>query len=90
MTSVPFQHKINLHRQEGEIIYSKLSEESLTISQVEKLLEKGATKRKQENANSRALHLQNESYKEMIIMLGVDPNDNSTIGSIVKGLQSEL
>lgn len=44
INSVPLQYKINLHKYEGEMIYSELIKGALTINKVEKLLEKEATK----------------------------------------------
>jgi len=41
------------------MLYSELSQNAMIIGKAEKLLEKAATKLKQEKANSRALHLQN-------------------------------
>jgi len=69
------------------MIYNELSKGALTISKAQKLLEKETTKIKQEKANSRALPLQNQSYMEIFIKLGVDPSDNTTIDVIVKGSQ---
>ena len=59
MANVPLQEKINLHREEWEMIYNELSKGALSINKAKKLLEKAATKIKHENENSRALHLQN-------------------------------
>ncbi len=73
LTSVPFPDKFNFHREVGETFYSELSWNVMTISKDEMRLEKAAKKLKKETVNSRALHLQNESFKELILKLGVNP-----------------
>ena len=60
------------------MIYNDLSKWALTISTTKKLLEKATTKIKEEKVNSRALHLQNEGYKELIFKLGVDPKSSQS------------
>lgn len=66
------------------MLCSELSKSALTISKVEKLLEKATTRVKQEIANSRALNLQNESFKELSVKLGVNPNDKAVLDAVIQ------
>ena len=69
---------------------SKLRKGALTISKVEKLLEKVATKVKQEKSNSRALHFQNKFFNELIFKMGVDHNDKVVIDAIIQSSQPKI
>lgn len=73
LTSVPLLDKINFHIHVGEILYIELNRNAMTISKDEKLLEKVTKMLKKERAKSKALHMQNESFKELIMKLGVNP-----------------
>jgi len=90
MDSIPLEDKINWRKQVGEMLYGELSGSALTITKAKKMLEKACIKVKQEKANSRALHLLNEYYKELIIKLGVNPEEKTIVESIIQGSQFEI
>ncbi len=47
----------------------------MTISRAETYIGKVSNKVKLEKTNSKALYLQKESYEELIIKLGINPDD---------------
>ena len=55
------------------MLYSDLNRNATTISKAGKLQEKATTRLKQERANSISLHIQNDSFKELIVKFGVNP-----------------
>lgn len=62
----------------------------MTINKVENLLEKVATKLKQERANSRVLHMENEKLKELIVKLGVNLEDKAAFETLLQSSQVEI
>lgn len=90
MASFPLQDKLNLHIHAREMIYSEFSKGALTISKAKKVLEKVSTKVKHEKSNSKSIHLHNWGFKELVVKLGVDPNDKATIDAIIQGSHSEI
>ena len=87
---VPLEDKVKFHKIFGEMLCNELSKNAITIDKAKKLLEKAATRLKQEKSNSRALNMQNASYKELIVKMGVDPVDITTIESLIKISQKEI
>jgi len=72
LASVPLLDKFNLHKKVGEILYNYLGKSLMTINRAETCIGKVSKKMKIEKANSKALYLQKESYKELIIKLGIN------------------
>jgi len=87
---IPFPSKINLHSQTGELIYSELKKTSLVVNRAETLLEKVVSQLKLEKDNSRALVTQNEELKNMIIKIGVNPEDKSVVQKLLQGVEIEV
>jgi len=87
---IPLPGKINLHSQTRELIYSELKKTSLDVNRVETLLEKVVTQLKLEKDNSRALVTQNEELKNMIIKIGVNPEDKSVVQKLLQGVETKV
>ena len=87
---IPFPDKINLYRQTRELIYNDLSKNSLAASKKKALLGKVIGQLKVEKVNSRALQTQNEEFKNLIIKLGVNPEDKTTIQKFLQGEEFEM
>lgn len=66
------------------MLYSDLKKNKMMVNNAEKMLENFATKLKQERVNSRALHMQNESFKEMAMKLGVNPEDKTSFEALLE------
>lgn len=62
----------------------------MTINKVEKLLEKATMILKQERASSRALHMQKDNFKELIMKLGVNPEDKVVLETLIEGSHTEI
>lgn len=90
LTSVPLPYMINFHRKVWDMLYSELNRNAMTISKAEKLLEKATTRLKQERAESRSLHMQNESLKELIMKLGVNLEDKVAFEALLQSSKAKI
>lgn len=71
------------------MLYNDLVKYLVIIIRVETFIGKLSNKVKLEEANSRALYLKKESYKELMIKLGINPDDRSTVEAILQSTQKE-
>ena len=62
----------------------------MIINKADKILEKATTRLKQGRANSRALHMQNESFKDNVAMLGVKPKDTIAFKDLLQISQIQI
>ena len=53
-------------------------------------MEKAATRLNQEISNSKYLHMKNERFKELIVKLGVNPEDKITSEALLQRSQVEI
>lgn len=89
-TIVPLPDKINFHQQVGEMLYSEINRNAMTISKAKKLLEKSTVRLNQERANYRALHMQNKSFKQLIMKESVNPEDKIAFKSLLQSSQTKI
>lgn len=54
------------------------------------MLEKDATRLKQGRAKSRDIHMQNESFKKIVMKLGVNHEDKSYFEALLQISQTEI
>ena len=87
---IPLPDKINLHMQTDLLIANDLTKTSAATSKAESMLGKVIKQMKLEKANSRALSTQNEELKKIIIKIGVDPIDRSTMQKLLQSAESEV
>lgn len=88
LTSVPPPDKINFHGKVGEMLYSKLNRNIIFIKKSENMLQKDAPRLNQEKSNSRALHMQNEKFKDLLMKLGVNPEDKIAFEALLQSSQT--
>lgn len=80
---IRFPKKINLYRKTRELIYNDLTKTSLEARKIEALLWKVINQWKLEKENSRALYTQNEELNKLIVKLGVNPAEISTMQNLL-------
>lgn len=66
------------------MLYKDINKNSITISKAKTLFEMASNRVKLEKANSKAFHIHNEGFNELIVKLGVNPkkkniNRNSSL-----------
>jgi len=71
------------------MLYNDLGKNIMTINRADTYVEKISNKVKMEKIKSRELYLHKESYKEMIIKLGIDLEDKLMVATILKSTQQE-
>ena len=79
--------KVNLHMQTCQLIVNDLTKMNVMALKAENMLGKVIKQLKLEKANSRALTIQNEELKNIIVKIGVDPNDRSVVHKILQSVE---
>ena len=87
---IPLLDKMNLHMQTGQLIVNDLTKTNATDVKAENMLAKLIKQFKMEKANSRALSVQNEELKTIIMKIGVDMNDKAAVQKLMKSAEIEI
>lgn len=87
---LPMLDKINLHMQTGQLIVNDLHKTNVVVVKVEKMLNKVIQQLKLEKANSRALNTQVEELKNIIVNIGINPDDQPAVQELLKSAKAEI
>ena len=76
--------------QTRQLIVNDLTKTSAVAQKEEQMLGKVIKQLKLEKYNSRALSIQNEGLKKIIVKIGVDPNDKSVVQKLLQSVESKI
>ena len=62
----------------------------MTISKAEKFPEKVAMRLKKEKSKYKSLHMENKSFKDLIMKLCVNPEDKMVVEALLQNSQKEI
>lgn len=78
------------HKKVGEMLYSHLNRNVITISKAKKLLEKVETRLQQKRYNYIALHMNNESFKDLIMKFEVNLEDKVAFEALLHSSHTKV
>lgn len=82
LNSVPLADKVNLHKQVGEMLYNDINKHQITIDRAQIYIDKIAEKVSVEKVKSCAIFQHKGYYKELIMKMGIDPEDDTTMETV--------
>ena len=87
---ISLMDKINLHMKTSQLIVNDLTKTNAMAMKVENMLGTVLKQLKLEKANARALTVQNDELKKIIVNIGVDPSDKTAVQKFMQSAEVEI